>query len=109
MPAEDAKSLPLGLELAVDRACLRFEEAWKTGQRPALVDFLADVPAEARSALLRELIHLDVCYRRARGEQPRADEYPVHGTTVEPNRSHFAERQTSALRPLPRPGRRKRA
>src|SRR5262245_52344937 len=80
MTAAEAEALPLGLELAVDRACLRFEAVWKTGQRPALAGFLAEVPADAQAVLLRELIYLDVCYRRARGEAPRPDEYPGPGT-----------------------------
>jgi WD40 repeat protein/serine/threonine protein kinase len=95
MPAEEAEALPLGLDLAVDRACLRFEAAWKSGQRPVLADFLAEVPADAQAVLLRELIHLDVCYRRARGEQPRADEYPGHGTTLNLNRSDVPKGQTA--------------
>src|SRR5690348_13033228 len=60
---------------AVDRACDRFEAAWRSGSRPRIEEFLAEVPDQARPRLLRELIALDADYRRLAGESPRPDDY----------------------------------
>jgi serine/threonine-protein kinase len=57
----------------VDRACDRFEAAWR--HRPRIEDYLADCPEPERSALLRELIDLEIELRRAQGEIPRVGEY----------------------------------
>jgi hypothetical protein len=67
----------LGLPLArqVDRICDRVEQAWVAGERPRIEDALAEVPAEARPALLWELVRLEVCYRQQRGEAPTPGEY----------------------------------
>jgi serine/threonine-protein kinase len=62
----------------VDQVCNRFEAAWKGGGRPRLEDFLDDVSGPGRVALLRELVLLDVHYRRARGEDCRPEEYRAY-------------------------------
>ena len=67
--------LPLSLELLLDGMCLRFEAACQAGQCPRPEDFLAGAAGRERSALLRELIRLEVHYRRQRGEAPPAEEY----------------------------------
>jgi tetratricopeptide (TPR) repeat protein len=58
-----------------DQECDRFEAAWKAGHRPNIENQLAVVPAPERPALLRELILLEVDYRRLAGENPQADEF----------------------------------
>jgi WD40 repeat protein/serine/threonine protein kinase len=62
----------LSVARRVDRICDRFESAWKavaTGaERPRLEEFLSDAPESERAVLLRELLPLDVCYRRLEGE-----------------------------------------
>ena len=65
----------LEFALKVDRACDQFESAWKKGENPRIEGFLAGVAAEQRAALLRELLVLDVSYRRQRGETPDAADY----------------------------------
>jgi hypothetical protein len=60
---------------AVDRACDRFESAWRAGVRPRIEEFFAAVPDAARQELLRELIALDADYRRRAGEDPRPGDY----------------------------------
>jgi serine/threonine protein kinase/tetratricopeptide (TPR) repeat protein len=65
----------LSQALRIDQVCNRFELAWKAGQRPPIEDFLSDTPEPERSALLRELIALDMAYRRQAGEQPQPDDY----------------------------------
>ena len=59
----------------VDEICDRFEAAWKAGERPRIEDFLGAVTEPERSALVRELIALDVAYRRRSGETPEAGDY----------------------------------
>jgi eukaryotic-like serine/threonine-protein kinase len=58
-----------------DQVCDCFEAAWRSGQRPQIEDFLNDASEPSRSLLLRELVGLDVAYRRMRGESPRLSEY----------------------------------
>jgi tetratricopeptide (TPR) repeat protein len=75
VPALDPEPLPESLARQVDQVCNRFEAAWKAGTPPRLEDFLGDAPDRVRAALLRELIPLEVYYRRARGEDCRPEEY----------------------------------
>ena len=48
----------------LERVCDRFEDAWRAGQRPRFEDYLGDMPEPGRSALLRELLLLELAYRR---------------------------------------------
>ncbi len=68
-------SVPLSQLLRVEQACRRFEAAWKAGGRPSIRDFLSGAAEGDRAALLQELIHLEVHYRRTGGEEPRPREY----------------------------------
>ena len=53
----------------------RFEAAWQA--RPRIADYLASASGDAaqRQQLLRDLLLLDVQYRRLRGENPSSEEY----------------------------------
>jgi serine/threonine-protein kinase len=74
-----ASSLLRGLsEEAVWRleaACCRFEQAWQAGGRPSPGEFLEGADGAERRALLRELLRLDVFYRRQAGEEPSLEDY----------------------------------
>ncbi len=59
----------------VDAVCDRFEMAWRSGGRPDLADYLAEVPVKARPQLFRDLLSLDMEYRRGLGEQPDVRAY----------------------------------
>jgi tetratricopeptide (TPR) repeat protein len=59
----------------VDEASDRFEEAWETGQRPAIEAYLTGAPEPERSVLLHELLVLELGYRRRGGETPTPAEY----------------------------------
>jgi hypothetical protein len=48
----------------IDEICDRFEQAWKDGQRPRIEDFLGDYSEPERADLLRELLRLDLAWRR---------------------------------------------
>ncbi len=75
----DEPSLLLSAAQRVDAIAYRFEKAWKAAaapeQRPCLADYLGDSPEPERSALLSELIALDIAYRRRAGENPQAEDY----------------------------------
>jgi WD40 repeat protein/predicted Ser/Thr protein kinase len=76
--------LPLSAEFRLDAACRRFEAAWKSGTAPRLEEYLGDCLGDERLALLRELIRLDLSYRRARGESPRSGDYLSRLPELEP-------------------------
>jgi WD40 repeat protein len=71
-PVSNPAPLPASLALRVDQACDRFEQAWRAGRRPRLEDYLA---GEGGPVLLRELLAVELAYRRSQGEQPPEDEY----------------------------------
>ena len=74
----DGDHLPLAAWRRIDRQCLLFEDAWKSGSAPPAVEqFLLDTSEPERAALLRELLLIDVAYSRERGREPKAQEYEV--------------------------------
>jgi hypothetical protein len=54
--------------LRVDEACGRFEAAWQAGQRPRIEDYLDAAAEPDRPQLLRELLAIELAYRRGQGE-----------------------------------------
>ena len=71
--SRNGMSAPPEVERRLDLACRRFESAWKG--RPRIEDYLEGWPEPARSALLRELLRLEVQFRRRRGENCKVAEY----------------------------------
>jgi serine/threonine protein kinase len=75
------ETLSTDLERQVDEVCQRFEAAWKKrprmGQRPLIEDYLNAIPEQGRSALLMELLALEIASRHRCGETPTLREY--HG------------------------------
>ena len=71
----DDPSLPLSQLERVVATCDRFEAAWRAGQRPRVEDYLGDLPDPERPALLRELLAMELEWRRRCGEQPTPREY----------------------------------
>jgi serine/threonine protein kinase len=67
--------LPLPLARQVDEVCDQFEAAWKAGQRPCIEDHLAGLPEPAHSFAQRELLALEIIYRRRAGESPQSADY----------------------------------
>jgi eukaryotic-like serine/threonine-protein kinase len=61
----------------IERLCDRFEAAWQSGQRPSIEDYLAETLGPERSAVLRELVAVDLVYRRRAGEQPTPEQYQI--------------------------------
>ena len=76
-----ADNLPAELSVAqlrrVDKVCAAFEDAWKSGQHPAIESYCSDVAEPERSAMLRELLLLDLDYHQRSGEAPSRADYNV--------------------------------
>jgi predicted Ser/Thr protein kinase len=81
-----AGTLPPAQVLELERACDRFEAAWRAGRRPRVEEYLGETPEPARSKLLRDLLTLDLAYRRLAGERPCPDDYrtglTAHGELI---------------------------
>ena len=73
--SDSPAGVPLSLALHVEAVCTRFEEAWKDGQQPRIEDYLSDLPEPGQSALVYELLRIEVHHRRLRGEMPRTSDY----------------------------------
>jgi serine/threonine protein kinase/tetratricopeptide (TPR) repeat protein len=71
---DDAPWSP-SLALRVEGICNRFEAACKAGQRPQIAHFLGQTQEPERLVLLRELLAVEVEYRRKRGEEVTPEEY----------------------------------
>jgi serine/threonine-protein kinase len=82
LPVRDV--LPPELARRVDQLCNRYETAWRGDHRPRIDDFLAEAEDLARPVLLRELVELEVFYRRSRGEVCRLEEYGTRFPLLDP-------------------------
>lgn len=71
----DPPEISLGAERRLDKVCLRFEQALKAGETVRIEDYLGDCAATERAVLLRELLQLEIDYRRQRGERAGIEEY----------------------------------
>jgi eukaryotic-like serine/threonine-protein kinase len=73
------ESLPCALELHIDAVCQAFEAAWKStldsDDRPRIEEYLDVVGEPERAALVRELLLVEVHYRRRWGDVPCAVDY----------------------------------
>jgi predicted Ser/Thr protein kinase len=72
---ESAGALPPSQVLELERACDRFEAEWRAGRRPRVEDFLGGIPEPGCSKLVRDLLMLDMTYRRLAGERPAPQDY----------------------------------
>lgn len=72
-PQDPSVSVPV-LE-RIDRICLKFESAWKTGEPPQIEVYLAETGGAERARLLCELVLLDLDYRSRRDQQPTPEDY----------------------------------
>jgi WD40 repeat protein/tRNA A-37 threonylcarbamoyl transferase component Bud32 len=89
-------SLPVALQLRIEEVCSRFEAAWQAADSaataPRVEEHLSAADGPERAALLRELLRLDVHYRRRHGESPGADDYTARCPSDAPAvRALFAE------------------
>src|SRR6516165_4480810 len=59
----------------VGEICVRFEAAWKAGQRPRIEDYVGDVPEPERCHVVWELLCLELAHRRQKRETLTPEEY----------------------------------
>jgi WD40 repeat protein len=83
--ARSAADLSYDHGLLLERACDAFERKWRAGGRPDLSAVLLELPEAVRPATLRELVQLDVEYRRQVGESPRAADYAGRFPALDPD------------------------
>jgi serine/threonine-protein kinase len=104
-PLSSQDALPLSLERRLNAICNRFEKAWKSGQRPRIAEYLAELAEAEQSIVLPELIALEIDYRRRAGETPLAEEYQALFPAVDPAQfAEVPEAQTqTVVQPAPRP------
>ena len=88
-PAAQGPRAPLRQAILIDRACARFEDAWRQGQVPRIEPILREFGESGgdRTLLLAELLALELELRRSAGERPSIGSYherfPDHGDLVE--------------------------
>src|SRR5271165_1791276 len=82
VPREAANGIPSADMKSIHRLVERFENAWESGSRPAIKEFLPAGPDSVRRRLLELLVAVDLDYRWRDGsrsaavppgEQPLAD------------------------------------
>jgi tRNA A-37 threonylcarbamoyl transferase component Bud32 len=59
----------------IDEICLAFEDEWLTGHRPVVEAYVRLADASLRPVLLKELLLIDLDYRRSLREVPLPDDY----------------------------------
>ncbi|HEY7428882.1 MAG TPA: protein kinase [Gemmataceae bacterium] len=68
-------SVGRGRPPSLDTVVGRFNQLWLDGERPALDDYLTDLNADCRLAVLAELVHVEMEFRLKTGEPARVEEY----------------------------------
>src|SRR5262245_58484450 len=67
--------LPLTVAQRIDDVCAQFEAGWQQGRLPRLEDFLDGAAGAELAELLRQLLRVELEYRRRCGEIPALDDY----------------------------------
>src|SRR3954449_6895345 len=63
----DELALPLEVLERLDRVCKRFENHWRAGEAPQILDYLEGFDGGERRLLFRELLYADAELRQAHG------------------------------------------
>lgn len=92
------------LMLLIEELCDRFEASWQSGNQPRIEDLLEDVGESARARLLRDLLPLDLEYRRDRGERPTTSEYLVRFSLYKDAVQSVFQNASVAREPRDEPG-----
>lgn len=72
---QNAASLSLNVFDLIENVCEDFREAWKHGARPRIEEFLGKAPEQASKSLFRNLLYVEIQFRRNRGESLSSSEY----------------------------------
>jgi tRNA A-37 threonylcarbamoyl transferase component Bud32 len=73
LPRDDA--LALIDRKQIDEICLAFEDEWLAGHRPVMEVYLRQVNSVNQPTLLKELLLLELDYRRSTHDVPQVDDY----------------------------------
>ena len=80
------ESLSINILLKIEDICVRFESAWKAGQRPNIEDLLSEVPDEGHGRLFQNLLGLELALRGTDSDVLTQDEclrrFPGHAAMV---------------------------
>ena len=67
--------LPVPRRLHLDKVCDRFEAACRAARMPRIEDYLCHATDAERGTLLRDLLVLDLHWRRSHGQRPEPQDY----------------------------------
>jgi serine/threonine protein kinase len=71
----------------IDGICDEFEKLWKSGQKPRIRKFIEEASIDLREPLFRELLSIEVEYRRAAANPPSRTQYksefPEYGAIID--------------------------
>jgi WD40 repeat protein len=96
---QEEGTLPLSAAKRINEVCNRFEVDWQAGRRPRIEDYLGDTPESARSALLHELVALEMDFRRQAGEDFTPEEYRARFPELVATPTPFAGRDVGRAGP----------
>src|SRR5262245_26084392 len=74
-PNTTLPELSLELQLRLDEVCHAYESAWRRGESLRVEDALQTAPGSIRAVALRELIQIEIHYRRQAGASLDTAEY----------------------------------
>src|SRR5262245_39647809 len=76
--------LPVEQAAQLEKVCDAFEAGWGGGDRPSVEGAVAGLAEPVRSATVRELVTLDVYYRRKAGDAPGPADYTGRFPELDP-------------------------
>jgi hypothetical protein len=77
--------------LVIDKACNTFEAKWRAGGRPDILAALLELPEALHPVALRELVQLDIHYRRKSGTPATAEDYHTDSrNSTQRNSPHYS-------------------
>src|SRR5262249_53866210 len=84
----DGQRSSLSLDQLIEQVCRPFEAALKStppqGQPPPIEDYVSPTWGAERTAILRELVFLEVHYLRRRGQSPQPSDYRARFPELDP-------------------------
>jgi eukaryotic-like serine/threonine-protein kinase len=82
---EPQGGLPVEQAIELDRLCNEFELSWRNGHPRSIENTLAGVANALRQAAVRELVEIDVFYRKQAGGSPRVEDYSARFPNLDPD------------------------
>lgn len=83
---DDSREVSAAAMARIDQVCDAFEAAWQANQIPVIEQRLDGFSSHEQTVLLRELLGIELAYRRRHGPAPEPDEYhqrfPQHRVEV---------------------------